>query len=300
MKPDAILTFSLGEFYWEFGRFAPYVLWKRLNQYKNRKDINFIVMTDPTRFDIYGKHASILVPFRLKNNNNYKENCFRLDGMSNEEYLSIIDIFKNQFKDRYNILEVVYPNINKKQFLNKNQFHIDKTNYSFLPRKANKVLVEKIINNEKPIVILAPRYREGMRRNWPYWNELYDLIFENKELIDKYNFVICGKKPDYVPDLKNRFLDINLIEQNINTSLIGLTIELMKRAVLTIGSQSAIPNISLLLGVPALEWGNQKQLHTITYNIRNTEVTFLEDNKFNISQKIIYDEMLKILSMKRK
>jgi len=293
MKPKAILFFMAGELYWEFGRFVPHFIWKRKKQYKE-KNIEFIVLTRPENFDIYGQYVNILVPFRLKDNSKYKSNCFRLDNMSQEEYLAIIDVFKNQFKDRYDILETVYPNISKKQYLNKNQYPKDKMRYEYLPRISNLELIKKY-TDEKPVVILAPRYREGLKRNWPYWNDLYDYISNDKKLLEKYNFVICGKSPDYVPDDKNRFLDINKIEQNINTSLIGLTMELMKKAILTIGSQSAIPNISLLFGVHALEWGHQKQLHTVNYNVRKTKVTFLEDMKYNISPKIVYQEILKIL-----
>ena len=167
-------------------------------------------------------------------------------------------------------------------------------NYDYLPRKSNQEIIQKYMNG-KPVVILAPRYREGLKRNWSYWDQLYDMIWETKELIEKYNFIICGRYPDYIPDYKNRFLDINKMDQNINTSLIGLTIECMKKSILTIGSQSAIPNISLLFDVPVLEWGHQKYLHTVTYNIKNTKITFLEDLTYSISPKIIYHEIIKIL-----
>ncbi len=288
---DAIICFSTGEMYWEFARFAPYVIWKKEKQYK-KKNIKFIIITDPTRFDIYGRHASILVPFRL--NQKYKQNCFRLDNVTIQEYLSIIESFKNQFKDRYNLLEIIYPDISKNQYSNKNQFPRTKMSYNYLPRLANKELINKHMD-EKPIIVLAPRYREGFKRNWPYWTNLYDLISNNEILMKKYNFVIVGKNPDYIPDNQNRFFDINTIEQNINTSTIGLTIECLKKSVLTIGSQSAIPNISLLFGVHALEWGHQKHLHTVVYNIRRTKVTFLDDHKYQIKPEIIYNEMLKIL-----
>lgn len=290
----AILFFCLGEMYWEFARFVPYFIWKRRKEFKKRKDIDFIVLTQPENFDMYGRYADILIPFRLKDNLKYKPNCFRLDNLELDKYNSIIKLFKNQFKDRYDILETVYPNITKRQYLNKNQYPQNKMIFDYKPRLANLEVVQKYLN-EKPVVILGPRYRKGLRRNWPYWNELYELISSNQKLMDKYNFVICGKSPDYIPDEKNKFIDINFMEQNINTSLIGLTIECMKKSVLTIGSQSAIPNISLLFKVPVLEWGHQKQLHTVNYNIKRTKVTFLEDMKYKISPNIVYKEMLKLL-----
>ncbi len=71
--------------------------------------------------------------------------------------------------------------------------------------------------------------------------------------------------------------------------------ECLKKAVLTVGSQSAIPNISLLFNVQALEWGHQRHLHTVTYNVRKTKVTFLDDPKYEIPPKIIYNEIIRIL-----
>lgn len=291
---DAVLFFCTGEFFWEFGRFAPHFIWKRLKQYKNRDDVEFIVLTKPENFDMYGRHANILVPFNLNGNTKYKPNCFRLDNMTTDEYLSIINTFKEQFKSRYNILETIYPNINGKNYVNRNQYQENQKNYNYSPRLANSEVVQKYMNG-KPVVILSPRYREGFRRNWPYWNELYDLIYANKQWIENYNFIICGKKSEYIPDEQNRFLDINNFEGNKNTSLVGFTIECLKKAILTIGSQSAIPNISLLFNVPALEWGHQKHLHTVTYNIRKTKVTFLDDPKYNLLPKTIYRHIDKIL-----
>jgi hypothetical protein len=294
MKDAILFGPFLGELYWEFGRFVPHFIWKRKKQYKN-KDVEFIVLTKPENFDMYGRYANILVPLRLKNNDTYKPNCFRMDNLKEIDYFSIINTFKNQFKNRYNILETIYPDISKNQYSNKNQFTKDKMIYEYKPRLSNYELVNKYLTNDKPVIVLAPRYREGLKRNWPYWNDFYDLIIENEDLFNKYNFIICGRSPDYVPDNRNRFLDINFMNQNMNTSLIGLTMEFMKKSILTIGSQSAIPNISLLFGVHALEWGHQKQLHTINYNIRRTKVTFIEDMKYKISPKEVYKEMIRIL-----
>jgi len=291
----AILSFCTGELYWEFARFAPYILWKKLKQYKNQ-NVKFIIMTDPERFDIYGKYVDIFVPFRISDPIKYRQNCFRLDNLEQEEYLEIINSYKKQFKDRYEVLETIYPKTDRKNFSNKNQFLLEKMIFDYLPRVENSNILNKYINNEKSIIILAPRFRCNMPRNWNNWNELYDLISDNSILMDKYNFVICGNYPDYIPDKKNRFFDINLFKRDrINSSIIGLTIECMNKAILTVGSQSAIPNISLLFGVHALEWGHQKQLHTVNYNIRNTQVTFLEDMNYDIPAKRVYDELLRIL-----
>ena len=69
----------------------------------------------------------------------------------------------------------------------------------------------------------------------------------------------------------------------------------LKRSIFTCGSQSAIPNLSLLQKVEVLEFGHQKSLHTKTYNVKNTKVTFLNDPKYQIESKIVFKNLRKIL-----
>jgi len=292
MKNKAILVGPcIGEMYWEFARFAPYVIWKKVNQYP---DIRFIVLTRPEMFDVYTRCASIFVPLNIPGDGTlYKPNCFALDNFPKEAYDFIVKSFKDHYSEQNEIIEHIRPDISKKQFANKNQFPKDKLLFDYKTRPDNFKIVEQYLDS-RPIVVLAPRYRVGMKRNWPHWQSLYNMISENKELCTKYNFIICGKKPDYVPDKYNRFCDINSITNN-KTSLIGITIEIIKQAKLTIGSQSAIPNISLLFKVPVLEWGHQKYLHTIEYNPFKTKVTFIEDMDYKVNPEKIYSEILKLL-----
>jgi len=288
MKPKAILALHMGEMFWEFFRFAPHVIWKKMKQHQ---DAELIVLTRPDRFDIYGTKASILVPLRIKGDGEkLLANCHRLDGFTEMEYNQLITTFKNQFSKRYEIVEMLYPRIDKRNFSNKRMFNPKELKYSFSPREENIQLVKKYILDERPVIVLAPRYRKGLKRNW---QKLYDLIYDS-DLFKRLNFVICGKFPDCVPDEKNRFLDINKIPLSSNSSLIGLTIEIFKHAKLTIGSQSGLPNISLLFKVEVLEWGHQKHLHTIEYNINKTKVSFLEDLKYDLPAEKIFTEILRI------
>lgn len=291
MKPKAILALHMGEMFWEFFRFAPHVIWKKVKQHK---DAQLIVLTRQDRFDIYGLRANILVPLKIKGDGiNLLANCHRLDGFTEMEYNQLITTFKNQYSKRFDIIEMIYPRIDKRNFSNKRLFDQRQLKYHYSPREENVQLVKDYILNDKSLIVLAPRYRKGLKRNWPYWQKLYDFIYDS-DLFKRYNFVICGKSPDYVPDEKNRFLDINKIKLSLNSSLIGLTIEIFKHAKLTIGSQSGLPNISLLFGVEVLEWGHQKHLHTVEYNINKTKVTFLEDLKYNLPAEKVLSEILRI------
>jgi len=305
-KENAILMGPhTGELYWEIARFAPVLPYYKRKKYKN-KPIKYIILTREERFDLYGKNADILVPLKIPGDyKTYMPNCFRLDNFPFKEYEKIASDFYKKYSERFNILEHIYPKIKHKLFLQKNQFSPSQMIYEFHPRQQNYELIDEYIQTNKPIVILAPRYRNNTndpksikRRNWPHWVELYDMIYEGK-LWKEFTFVICGKKDEYVPDKENRFLDINNIQTDQQSSLVGLLLVLLKRAVLTCGSQSAIPNLSLLEKTEVLEFGHQRTLHTKSYNIKNTKVTFIDDPKYKLDPKILFKNLRKILESKK-
>ena len=66
MKNAILLGPVVGEFFWEFFRFAPLLPHFRRKQHR-RSDITYIVLTREERFDIYGKMANILVPLKIPN-----------------------------------------------------------------------------------------------------------------------------------------------------------------------------------------------------------------------------------------
>jgi hypothetical protein len=75
----------------------------------------------------------------------------------------------------------------------------------------------------------------------------------------------------------------------------GITIEFLKIALLTVGSQSSVPLLSLLLKTPCLMWGHQRYLHTVSYNVLKTPVVFLDDENYTLSPKIIFDKIVEVL-----
>jgi len=298
-KQDAILMGPfVGELYWECGRFAP-MLPKFKQIYKNKK-IEYIVLTREDRFDLYGKYADILVPLRIPGD--YKEKhpeCFRLVGLKLPGYDALVKEFNNKYKKRYNIIKHVYPNVKKPQFQHKNQFRQNQMLYKFAPRKMNYNLVKSYLPNDKPLVVLAPRYRKGFKRNWKHWNEFYDRLAKDKKLLNDFHFIICGKEGEYLSDPHHRFLDMNDIKLEDGASLVGLLLVIMENAFFTFGSQSAIPNISLLYEVDVLEFGCQKNLHTRTYNVKNSPITFIDNRGYNIDPGEMHKKMKTLLYKKR-
>jgi hypothetical protein len=300
-KQKAILLGPfVGELYWECGRFAPLLPNMVLHKYKGQ-DIKYIVFTREDRFDLYGKFADILVPLRIEGDYiNKKPECYRLIGLKNKEYNLIAKKFYNQYKDRYNIVKHIYPDVTKPAYTNKNQYHKSVLSYVYKPRKENYRLVDEYLPKDgKPIVVLAPRFRKGFKRNWNGWEDFYNLLYKDKNLMENFHFIICGKEGEYIPDKKSRFLDMNEIEIGKGSSLVGLLLAIMKRAYFTFGSQSAIPNISLLFKVDVLEFGCQKKLHTKTYNITNTPITFIENRNYNLEPQVALKHLKKLLNAKK-
>lgn len=294
MKENALLCgCMIGEFGWSILRFAPYVLGTYRRKYNQK--VKLIVCTREDRFDLYGQNADILVPLKIEGDGTkYKADCFRLINYPIEEYYKLNKVLYEKYSQQFNIVEHIYPDIKGKIFAKKDQYDYNQMLFDFKPRIENKELLDNYIKSKKKSIVIAPRYREGMRRNWKNWQELYDRIYDSS-LPDIFDFIVCGKEGEYIPDSKNRVYDINRIEQNTNTSLVGITIEAIKRSILTVGSQSGIPNLSLLLKTPVLEWGHQKHLHTITYNPKNTKITFLTDQDYTLSAESIFNEMKKLL-----
>lgn len=299
-KKNAILLGPfIGELYWEAARFAPLLPYMITKQFQ-KKDITYIILTRPERFDLYGKYADILVPLRIEGDyiNKYP-NCFKLNNFSQKQYEKIINKFNNKYKERYNVIKHITPNISRGHFVNKNQYPRKKLIFNYQPRKENYDLVDEFIPNKKPLVVLAPRYRKGFKRNWKNWQDFYDIIFKDKDLMDNFNFIICGKSDEYIPDKHKRFLDINDIVIGKDSSLIGLLLALLEKSSLVCGSQSAIPNIALLYKVDVLEFGCQKALHTKTYNIHNTPIEFIDNRKYDIPPQKLFKKLRINLQSKR-
>jgi hypothetical protein len=299
-NPSAILMGPfVGELYWEAGRFAPMLMYFK-QQYR-KQNVKFIILTREDRFDLYGRHADILVPLRIPGDYGDKmPECFRLQGLGKNKYDEIVRDFKNKYETKFNIIKHIYPDINKPHFQNKNQFARKQMLFNFSPRKKNYELVENFLpNHGKPLVVLAPRFRKGFRRNWKHWESFYDLLYKNKDLIDNFNFIICGKEGEYRPDGQKRFLNMNDIVLEDGASLIGLLMVILEKAFFTFGSQSAIPNISLLYKVDVLEFGCQQSLHTRTYNIHNSPITFIDNKQYNIEPEKIIKKLRELLYKKK-
>lgn len=291
MKEKAILAGHVGELGWEILRFAPHILWKKT---QHNEDTKLLLLTREDRVDLYDDKIDILIPFTEEGS----ADCFKCNSLSNKKYQKLIQKLQKEYS-MYNIVETIFPAIEKRRYTEKFQYIEEEKIYNFFPRKSNIELFDHHVPKHKPLIAIAPRFREGFPRNWYYWKDFYQILTQD-ELFRNFNFIICGKKGEYTTIHGDSFYDINNIPQKNNTSLIGLAMAAIDRAVLTVGSQSGIPNLSNLMGTPTVQWGNERQYHTKTYNVKDTKTIFLDDPEFNISVNIVIEEVKKFLQEEKR
>jgi hypothetical protein len=295
MERAILLGPCVGELYWEAARFAPLLNTLR----EKHKNVKFIVLTRPDRFDLYGRNADFLVSLKIDGDYKvYKPDCFRLIGFGEIEFNRMVKQFNTEYSKRFQILNHYYPLVDKRSFSKRNQFSFEKRHYKYFPRDENYKIVDEYIPNNKPIVVLASRFRKGFRRNWHEWQNFYDLLWNEKDLVEKFTFVICGKVGEYSPDIKDRYFDINKLKITTSSSLIGVLLVILEKAFYTFGSQSAIPNLSLLYGVDVFEFGCQKELHSRTYNIFNTNIMYFDNPKYDFKAEKAVQIFRKLLERK--
>lgn len=217
-KSDAYLFGPfIGEFSWEFFRFAPYAIYLK----KLRPTVSLIVLTRPYRFDLYGNYADVLVPLKLKLIEKYhKEKCFSVTNYSERDYKLIAQYFFDKYNQKYDIFGHYYPDINWRYNV-KWQFPNNMMSYDFRPRKENKLLVDSIIKEGKII------YFDGVEKRY----------VPGYDSIDSETFKFQTQKI-----------------LNSKTTYMGCLIELLKRCSLVIGNlNNDISKLAILLKVPLVD-----------------------------------------------
>lgn len=203
----------IGCFQWELYHFAPYIL--KLAQQEPSKV--FVIFTRPENFDLYGKYADILLPLYLDKNYN-EENGF-LYPLDMGIYSDLCLKFEKRYKERYNVISVIRPDVNEWLHKVNWQFSRNYVNYDFQPRKKNKEVIKNNIQGNNFI------------------------------LTDQQNLDIKGK----VVNLRELYIKLKGIEGYGKTfTFIGCVIEILKRSKLFIGSFNSLYNLPLLLNVPTI------------------------------------------------
>jgi len=209
----------IGELSWEFYRFAPYII----NLKKEHPTKKVIVFTRPSRFDLYGLYADVLVPLKLTNDKSNDQYCFKIKGFDAKKYGLISKVFTTKYKKEYKKIVHIYPDISGFSYKIKWQYSRNLMDYDFKPRAANSKYIKKYISDDLI---------------------LYN--FDNKippQCLRKYNIEFA--------DIF--FEDISATHKNPNLTPIGCLIELIRKCKFVVSPfDSYIAHLALLLKTPVI------------------------------------------------
>ena len=213
----------IGSLEWELYRFAPYAIYLK----KQTPNFKLVVLTRLDRFDLYGQYADILIPLRIKNDEELKHNCFTIDGFSLDDYKKIVRGLQRSYGKKYIFKKHFYPDIKGFRYKLRWQFPRNQMDYDFKPRQNNINLVNEIFPDSTVLVDLS----------WLEDNNRKSEIIKN---LSEYKFVCYEDfKKKITPYLSDKI------------SILGCSIMLLKRSKLVIGHlNSVISHLSILLGTP--------------------------------------------------
>jgi len=255
-KPRVKSCFLFGPFIgsltYEMFQFAPYMIY--LKKYKPL--IGSVVFTRPSRFDLYGQYADILVPLRVRED--LEHESFTIDGFQTSEYDLLKDGFRKQFKKKYNVKGRFCPNIESFRFKLKWQFPRYLMDYGFMPRLSNQGLLSRKLRTNPELFVDLSGLKNGQKQ--PVLKQIRE---------SGYSFVNCENL--------NETLDFD--KNDLNVSLLGCVILLLKGAQFTIGNlRSPISHLSLLLGTPVISIHETLSKDSVNLmNPLNSRVIYCED-----------------------
>lgn len=216
----------IGELLWECLYFAPYAIYLK----KFKPKVKLIVFTRPTRFDLYGQYADILVPLNLPNDNVKYQQGFGHSQINYISYEKLVKSLFNKYKKRFDIFRHIYPDIECFYYRVKWQFSRKDMDYDFHPRRQNRIFAKRYVGDK--------------------------MIFVNSDFNEKSELVEPLERRGYSCVFMNTFTEDFLSLKEVNTSFLGCTIEILKKCELVISDfDSSIVNLALLLGIPVIVTG---------------------------------------------
>lgn len=228
-KPNVYLFGPfIGSLEYEFFRFSPYAIYLK----KIDPLTKIIVLTRPERFDLYGQFANILIPLQVDSNKQQID--FKVDGFNIKKYRHYVEWFKEKYSIKYFIIDHFFPSIEDYRYKIKWQFPRLQMDYDFRPRQKNIDIVNKL-NLKDQLLDLS----------WILDPEIKKLV-KNELINEKYVFT----------DLEELVLEIQDQVDNINTTILGCIIEVIRKTSRIIGNLSS----------PLSHLGIVMKKHLITIN----------------------------------
>lgn len=231
MKPLAYLFGPfVGDLSWEFFRFAPYAIYLK----KENPQVKFIVFTRPSRFDLYGIYADILVPLKIPNDKNLKKKCFTVQSFLTKNYNHIARIFASKYKKKYQIIDHIYPDISDWRYKLKWQFPRKNMDYDFKTRSKNKQIAKSLVKENNILIDSSLLYDKEI----PECILIDDLCENINRLVNNYDTTLLGVLIECLKICK-------CVVGNLNYNMSHLAI-LLKKPLICINNEMSEDSIKLL------------------------------------------------------
>jgi hypothetical protein len=230
----------LGELSWEILRLAPFVAHMKKVYDKKSK---IIVLTRPSRFDLHGLNADILIPLVLQNDKEELHDGHGIKGFDIEDYDKLLKEVRKRILPKYSIEKHFYFDLSEPfrrvKYQTMRGFARFKEYYNLQPRPGNKRTIDLLVKNISQMIYIDTEMMGEQEKE----------LLKNYVVFDKSFFekISVGLLPD--------------------VSFLGCCMELMKRCKFVIGSlENPVSLLALMLGIP---------LMIISEKIREDEVKML-------------------------
>jgi len=282
----------LGSYSWEISNWSGFVRWYM----RQNPDKNYVVCTRKSRKGLYDFNTKFEF-FEFEEEEKMNEVNFMLQGLDEKMYDGLM-YFLNGIYGNYCMLE---PSIlGNREFL----FDYDYQSFDIQTPKSCQSVITSILNKNKNLIPICvfPKYKQDTNyRNWIWknWESLFDILSSSGVfavfscgLENKNHYKILGKPNVY---------DINEINSKeiLNTSISGLTVECIKRSIMTVGVESANVILSHMLKKPSIFWGHDNERYLVDYNPYGINSVGLKSLKYDMNPGMIANEISNLLKNRK-
>lgn len=265
-----------GEIGWELCYWQAHGRWLKAQL----PDYEFYVSTFPGRQSFYLDYADRIIFHGSKFINAIGTlDCYGGLDLKRELYFKYTEKLLTKYQ-AYSA--IITPN-------HRGRFYIPREKMIFKKFGMHKVIdahIPDYLRVTKPSVMIFPRHRDD-DRDWgeEKWKKLADAIIDAG-----FGLVIAGIKKQSCLAYYNSEHAINLVRfgANIQQSL-DITLYLMGKVFMTVGTQSFLPILSLHQGIPCFMWGAEKHRHQTELNYFSTPCRYVDDPDYEASVDEIWN-----------
>lgn len=268
-----------GEIGWEFCYWQAHIRWLKE---MSPEEIEFLPVTFPGRQPFYRDFVdTVAFHSDMVLDRFGRQDCYNSQGVNRRDYFAYV----GALVERHHAYgAVTTPNHDGRFYIPTDKMIFRK----FEPVETLKYLVDLPPVKRKSVMIF-PR-KKGDGRDWPEANWV-ELIYQLSKA--GYGVVIGGvRNASCLIDYKGDGI-VNLMQllEGDPFHALDLVLHYLTKVRMAVGSQSALPILSMHQEVPTLMWGGERERHEKELNYFDTPCRFLDDPKYAIAPERVIEEL---------